>query len=129
MGARQRRLEREHEVARETVQVAEVIDERALVALLATELRGTAKRALAIEQLRGGAQLGEQALQDLRVAGRASRDCLHRLLDQLRLVIVEHCNREGLRCGRGERLRGGPRRWCERRPGRLRGGTSRARAW
>jgi hypothetical protein len=89
VGARERGLEGQGEIAREAVDRAEVIDERLLVAWLTAELRGTAERTLAIEERGRGLQLLDEVLEDLGIGGRCSTDRGERLLDELRFVAIE----------------------------------------
>ena len=75
-------------------------DPKTVVAILAAERGRPAQWALAVEQLGGGMQLADQTLQDRGVARRALCHRRHRLLDELRLVSIEHAHRKRLRLRR-----------------------------
>jgi hypothetical protein len=93
-GARQRRLERQHQLAGQAVELDQVADQRRLVAGLAAHRGRGAQRPGAVEQGVGLAQLVDQVAQDLGVRRGPGGDHPEGLVDDLDLVAIQQVDRD-----------------------------------
>jgi hypothetical protein len=94
VGARQRGLERQLEVARQAVEATQVGDERVGVARLAAEGGRPAQRPGVLDQGGGLTELLDQIAEDLGVGGRAGGHHPQGLVDDLDLVMVQEMDRD-----------------------------------